>query len=279
MDSFPDWTFQAPAALLLASDPTTSPEILLRLWYALREPTTQGRRLDVQRVRERIAAHPSLPAELAATSLARCPDAFFAGLAAPRLLDANPDLLARAPRAVIERQLRCEIAPRYLLERLRAHPTHALAEAASMHIVLAGPLPTGAACRPTLRATLSALPDGSRAHYHLLHTWGLIPGWLAARRGLRPQGGAQPSDPTAVLTTLSPRARPGLAGLLILAQTPIEADLRRAAVDGAWSLRLGAALNPRIPPGSLDRLARDGDRRVQAAARTRRSYPGIEVLS
>ena len=238
--------------------------------------------------RAAVAAHPNAPLDLLLQLAGEFPAAFCANPVLPLLLLEQPDLPARMDPDALRRLLCYAGVPQSILRWIAAHAAPPEAEAARLHIMLAGEV--GADWPAHARAALwkAAPPSYSDLLLELLGL-GAVPTWLlevlaamgdvevrtavarsphtprALLRPLRHAGAsgdlrsyalpAEPGDPE----TLAWLATGGVYARRVAARNPMTLApvLAQLAADVDRSVRQGVARNSAAPPALLARLATD----------------------
>jgi hypothetical protein len=231
--------------------------------------------------RAAVAAHPNAPLDLLLHLAGELPAAFCSNPVLPLLLLEQPDLPARMEADTLRRLLGYAGVPPSILRWIAAHAAPPEAEAARLHIMLAGE--AGADWPAHARTALwrAAPPSYTELLLELL-SLGAIPAWLLemlAGMGdveVRTAVVRSPHTPRALLR---PLRRAGASGDLRCYAPPAEPGdpetLAWLATGGVYARRV-AARNPTTPAPVLARLAADLDRSVrQGVAQNSATPPAL----
>ncbi|MGC4046480.1 MAG: hypothetical protein QM758_22030 [Armatimonas sp.] len=172
------------ASLTLASDPTTPANTLERLWMSMGAGTGQVSQ-EGNRVMDAIARNPNLPAKLAPACLGFQAKALSENPALPLLMLECPDIAQQSPVERLLRTLRRSDTPTEVVRLLAQHQRPIIAEAARLHVSLAGELAENEV-EAELRKELEAVPAGGKEKLQQLHDWGLVPEWAVKKHKLKP---------------------------------------------------------------------------------------------
>lgn len=232
-------------------------------------------------IRAAVAAHPNAPLDLLLRLAGEFPAAFCANPVLPLLLLEQPDLPARMGADTLRRLLCYAGVPQSILRWIVAHAAPSEAEAARLHIGLAGA--AGADWPARARAALwrVAPPGYSDLLLELLGLGG-VPAWLLemlAALGdveVRTAVARSPHTPRALLRPLRRAGASGdLRGYGVPAQPCDPQVLAWLAAGGVYARRV-AARNPATPAPVLAQLAADVDRSVrQGVARNSAAPPAL----
>jgi hypothetical protein len=224
-------------AFVRASDMGISAAELEGIWHAMGAGTL-GVPPQAHRVLDAVARNPNLPIHLAPACLGKQAAALAANPALPLLLQRNPEFVLESSVSRLLRTVRRLDTPVEILQLLSQHFRPLVADAARLHVRLAGEVPEGA-WEVLLHEELAALPVGGRDWLQELHAWGLVPEWLAERHHLkatvRPALPRLPAPDTEIaqmpLETLALRYRSGaLEPSEFLSRPDLPDDLVRALV-------------------------------------------------
>lgn len=228
-----------------------------------------------------VAAHPNTPLDLLLHLAGAFPAAFCANPVLPLLLLEQPDLPARMEADTLRRLLCYAGVPRSILRWIAAHAAPPEAEAARLHIVLAGEV--GPDWPAHARAALwkVAPPSYSDLLLELLGL-GATPAWLLemlAAIGDAEVRAAVARSPYTPRELLRPLRCAGASGDLRSYAAPADQcdpeTLAWLATGGVYARRV-AARNPLTPAPVLAQLAADIDRSVrQGVARNRSAPPAL----
>jgi hypothetical protein len=171
------------AALARASNSATPAEELERLWQEMGAGTVCISK-EGHRVLDAIARNPNLPVTLAPACLGKQASALAENPALPLLMLECPDIARKSKIERLLRTLRRLDTPAEVVHLLAQHHRPIVAEAARLHVALAGEL-SEAEVETELRKELAALPIGGKAKLQELHDWGMVPIWLAETHHLK----------------------------------------------------------------------------------------------
>ena len=254
-------------APIVAANPATGASILRNL--AAHDEAT----------RAAVAANPNAPLDVLLRLAGEFPAAFCANPVLPLLLLEQPDLPARMDPDALRRLMCYAGVPRPILAWIVAHAAPAEAEAARLHVGLAGQ--AGADWPELARAALwkATAPSYSDLLLELLGL-GAVPDWLLEMlaavgdkevRVAVARGAHTPRD------VLRPLRRAGASGDLrgYAAPAPaLDPEMLAWLASGGVYARRVAARNPATPAPVLAQLAADADRSVrQGVARNLAAPP------
>jgi len=284
------------ARLGRARSPHTPPEDLQALFEdaegrrALLSEGRPGAREYAEQLAEALAGNPNTPPKLLAPLATLYPDAFCQNPVAPLLVLEEPEFATWLRSEQLPTLLRRADLPAPLVIALAGQAADAeVREEARLHVAF--PHEEGGDWRGEARdilrtrAALESSGDAPASNAPLLlrmAALGLAPEWLlpeppdpARLDALRPPARQRPGLRRAVLAQAlaerrkgGSRSSPVTRCFALAHRTRTAAEVRAAADEPAWTARLGAALNPRLPslPEVRERLSEDGNRLVCAAA-------------
>ena len=277
-----------------AADPRTAPERLRELAQdpllapiVASNPAANAQLLralaegDGTQTRAAVTSHPNAPLDLLLQLAGEFPAAFCANPVLPLLLLEQPDLPARMGADALRSLLRYAGVPVGLLRWIAAHAPPPEAEAARLHIALAGE--AGADWTEHARAALWKVPPPSYSDLLLeLLTLGAVPAWLLEMLAavgdpeVREAVARSPHTPRALLRSLRRAGASGDLRAYAWPNQPSDPEILAWLAAGGVYARRVAARNPWTPAPVLARLAADPDRSVrQGVARNSATDPGL----
>ncbi|HEY1015120.1 MAG TPA: hypothetical protein VGE07_20615, partial [Herpetosiphonaceae bacterium] len=256
-------------------------------------------------IAEAVASHPNTPLPTLLKLARRHPAAFLANPALLLHLLEQPDFPMSIQADTLQQLVTDQAAPPGLLGVLSRHELEEIAEAARMHVSLAGE--AGADWAEQLEEAIWGIkiPQSSTQIPTLL-AMGAVPRWLipplliSDSIALRQAAAASPATPPELVETvlragseadltteappdptLEPRwlerlARGGVwsSGLAAVHPNTPPALLTRLSGHSSGRIRRLVATNPKLPPGAMPRLASDKDRHVRLAVARNPNAPG-----
>jgi hypothetical protein len=233
---------------------------------------------DDTTIRAAVAAHPNAPLDLLLNLAGEFPAAFCTNPVLPLLLLEQPDLPARIESETLRRLLCYAGVPASILRWIAAHAAPPDAEAARLHIRLAGE--AGADWPEHAREALWKVQPPSYSDLLLeLLGLGAVPAWLLEMLAavgdieVRSAVARSPHTPRALLRSLR---HAGASGNLRNYAPPIDLcdpeTLARLAKGGVYAQRI-AARNPRTPALVLAQLAASMDRSVRQGVASNSAAP------
>jgi len=215
-----------------------------------------------------LVANPNTPPDTLLRLSGAFPAEFCANPVFPLLLLENPNLPGELPLPTVRSLLRYAGVPRGFLEWLVAYGLPEVAEAAHLHVNLAGE--AGGDWAALAQAQIWRLPIAESTELLLeLLGLGAVPDWMLAAivaAGDKTVRQAVARSPHALKGVLKPFRRAGASADLASYATPDPAlhpaELAWLAAGGTYARKL-AARHPGTPPEQLERLAGDPDRVVR----------------
>lgn len=168
--------------LVKASDPATSGAVLEALWREIGSFQFPLGLTVATRIRHAIAKNPNLTQWLAPQCFGQLSVSLAENPALPLLFLENPTLAEQAAEETLLRMTRRPDSPKTLLEILTQHSIRQVREAARLHVAI-----YGNASEEQVRQELAKLPIGGKDKLLLLHSWKLVPEWLAKVHKLKPR--------------------------------------------------------------------------------------------
>ncbi|MBB6053461.1 hypothetical protein [Armatimonas rosea] len=166
--------------LAKASDPTTSGAELEALWIEIGSFTFPLGGSAATRIQHTIAKNPNLTPHLAKQCFGQLSSSLADNPALSLLFLENPTLAEQAAELTLLRMTRRTDSPATILEILTRHSIPQVREAARLHVTL-----FGEATEEQVRQELQSIPVGGKANLTELHSWGLVPGWLATHHKIK----------------------------------------------------------------------------------------------
>jgi predicted ATP-binding protein involved in virulence len=252
-------------AVYIADTPTLTGEEIRRLFGQF----SQGAGAGTQEAMAALARHPSLPPDIACWLVTNQPEALAENPALPLLMIEKPNLFEDRPAKKLRQVLHRETVAPLLLQILSTHRDRQVREAAQYHVNFAGEAGTG--WEEEARAVLIRLAPKNSKVLCELHSKELVPHWLVDALKLQ----QKPSEWMSASHLLShyvesPQEILRFVSLSQVIGTPI---FSKAVSSHNWVDRFAVAVNPNVAPERLEKLARDGNRFVRAAAQARQKDP------